>query len=745
MPQFNQHKNSFKRWSKPIGVVGLAVLVWGLPSQMTQVDFRGVAETAKIKIPKKTPPFAALEDSRDEELKTDFDRSIFEDEFGAIQQQGEIETLVAGESFSTPNDQPVQLKNIEPSIQMGRLAGLVISQPKTEVLETSASIELADQVPLEPILINSDGTLKSLNSRKQLLAQHYEEQGATNEGSLSKRAKHLVDVELASRANKKEEVRFVATQSGTPIIIKKTATSKAQKVAKHILLTPKNKTTQSDTDTNVDERDRELETENLSFVLSGTLEMQGGVAYTGTDSYLRLVQVESGYVQSEGVIWATDARFEIAVDRLAGFLVAELRTNQGELLGYGEVDLLNSPTADTRSSKVSGLKLIIKPAPSGVMVEVNSARSFDEFKIQVPHARIKIDSLDRNILVDDHGVFKDESISSQSNYIVRASKAGYWGTVAVKQASDQDQVQLFPTTMIEALINLTIKNSDIEDIEKFGVVWGRVITNGKPAKDATVEMAGSDYIGPFYFSGFIPDKMLQRTSSNGLYAFVKVGKGIQTVRAHLGRHQFPAEVFPVDAKHVSNIDIQSIKKHRAEVTVFNAFNGDTINSSIQIVGTSKIHKIVKPSQNIVIPGGKGLLMIESDAGPSFEISRVTLNKRAHQIKFPMIKTKWLDSLIEQSKLYAEPDKGIVVGFNRGALKDLFLGEGEGFDRKNIIYFDSKGKIVKKDFLTAGGGFAIVNVPPGYRTITSFSQETLKTETQVFVAAAGVANIVQYFD
>ena len=754
----------------------LLVATISLPKKIASVDHRGVTTRLVFKLQKANPPFAAFEDSRDLENGPSDSRKMKEDG-EALFNEKKSTSLVAGEVFDL---EKLKQEDIEVAVSSSivadnrRLKGMVFKRAATTDTVVSgiqnqrkdsrevSSIEFERPAPI----YTTSGKLKSLKERKEILAAHFAttfNQPTVDEREQKEKTEALI-AQAATESRVAANTREFVASTGTKVIVKRTnnspikpsdSRSSSPQVAPEVdnlardgadfvrraVASHQSEKTEDPSVAGIitdPEGDR-----GYSYVIHGDLEMRDGLAYTGVDTFLRVVHIQGGYLQNEGVVWASEGRFEIVVDKVEGYLIGELRSSEGELLGYSELGLDSIKNIDAKSNEIKDVHLVIRPAPKGLMVEVSSARSFEGNEFRLDNVDLSIDAMERRIHERKKGQYIDDSLSADSSFVLKAEKEGYWNSLAIREAQSHEKMVMFPDSMIEALISLSVKESTNSENE-YGVVWGRVLDAGNPVKDAKVAMVGEGYVGPIYFTKYIPDQTLKSTSENGLFAFVRVVPGIQSIEVAAHGKRFLAEVFPVGAKAVSQIDIKSLRTRNVTVSLYDGFNGEAKPGKIQVIGSSREIFVEKQkSKEVVLPGGSGVMIVEADAGKTYEVSRVTTKKSAYHIKFPFVTTAWLEKLVKQANLEMNPDLGKVVGFNKLSYKDVFIDGGYGTNSSQVIYFDKKGRYLQPSQWSQSAGFLFINVPIGYRTLTAHSEETGLTSVQVLITAPGAVNVATF--
>jgi hypothetical protein len=140
----------------------------------------------------------------------------------------------------------------------------------------------------------------------------------------------------------------------------------------------------------------------------------------------------------------------------------------------------------------------------------------------------------------------------------------------------------------------------------------------------------------------------------------------------------------------------------------------------------------------------GTFMVEADAGPDYELSRVTLSGQPHFVAVPVIKKDWLAGLSAQSRVVPVAGTGTVVGFVDDQDFEVDMSGHEGYGKLQVVYFDAQGRPLPEGRTgVAGGGFAILNAPAGMQTVYIYPSQSRETYSQVVVNEPGIVNTLTW--
>jgi hypothetical protein len=576
--------------------------------------------------------------------------------------------------------------------------------------------------------------------RKQLLVEELaqEDWSAPNVGAL---AHQLVQQELASPAR---DVRTFNSASGTRITIRRVEPTPAapppeQKVAALEASEAREGYPLAVMST------RNPDPSNLRPLwLMGQVEMTEGLAFVGPETQMTIQRVFNGHAFEAGRIWISEGRFEIRVKEPVGYLVAELRTRQGRVLGRGEINLLDLRALPAREDRVANLRIPLRPTTDGVAFHAVSGHSYGAHKMPVTTASVEVQAYSQPQKVNEEGLAVEPGLSRDSSFVARAVARDHWPSIVVGQAREPQDIRLFSKSLVNALINLNSEGSRStrKEIAQKSVIWGRLVQDGRPAQGAQIEMAG-DY-KPIYFDEmYIPNPKLNATSSNGLFAFINVRRGVQALRVKAGDRTYPAQVFPTENRHVSYVELNIRSREISQFKVFDAFDSSkAVQASLRMVGTNEVLPVGK-DDFVEYAVAANPFMVEADAGGEFEVSRVTVTGNPHVVHVPMVGRSWMYELAQSRQIYQASTRGAVVGLiDDGGYEVELTGYPSG-ETMQIVYFDAQGKPLNSRTGITGGGFAIFNAPPGLQTLYVHGNQTRETFSQIVVAEPTFVSVVTH--
>ena len=677
---YARRKSSRRHWPKL-----LAGAVVFFPLSLARIDFRAnFGRGLAISTYHGSPAYAALED-----LSAEFDA---------------VPDLAAAD---LPELELVRGRVTSPTGEVRQLAlsGTTISQPV--VIPPPPETVIA----LEPTDVYAD---------------------PENSGSIRAVAHHLVRQELA----KSNPERMLASTMGTKIIVRGQASAHPPRAA----LTPAESFRPKFTNLASVSGSPHLA---RALWLDGQVEMTGGLGFSGPEVELVIKRILDGRTLEKGRIWVTEGRFEIQVSKPTGQLVAELQTRDGRVFGRGEINLLGVASAVPRDlNRIGDLRIALRPTSEWAAVRAISAYSHGEHKIALNQAHVQVQSASHALTVDDEGLAVEPTLGPGSSYVVRTEAPGHRPTLALGDADRVRDVRLLSVAMVKALVELERKPADRARANLDGVVWGQVKENGIARAGATVELTGEQTV--VYFNDlYLPDRNLTRTRANGLFAFLNVPSGVQAARVRVGERSFPAQIFAAEDQHVSVLDFDLNESAVAQFKVTDVLNERQPRAAeLRLVGTDARVRVTGDDAVTFATSG-GPAMVEADAGPEFEISRGIVTRDGGDVKLPVVRRAWLKGLHEFVHQPIDAGRGAVIGFVDEQDFEVAMTGAVSDEKLSVVYFDRGGRPRDPQTGVAGGGFAVLNAPPGVQTVTVRPTQSLETYSQIVVAEPNLVNVVSW--
>lgn len=463
--------------------------------------------------------------------------------------------------------------------------------------------------------------------------------------------------------------------------------------------------------------------------LTGQVVLREGLIYTGQE-HLEVFHEVEGEKQIVAETSIDTGDFNIRVNTSQdGDLVAELRSSSGNLLGESRVPLLNL-------NPDQPLTLNITPLLSRISGRIVSAYSYDKHYIPVQPDKISVYPIDVDLDINEGGHFKEEDILLPgSQYLLSAEAKGYWNSLVMTDSRSESLVHMFPNGMIESLYGLV---NERPEPESEGVIWGKVLARGKEIKGVKVDLAIDDVIGPIYFNGFyLPDRSLNETTENGLFAYLKVPPGMHALRtSHSGRN-FLTDVVAVEPHSVtrSNVEIDLLKS--GHVYVYDALTGQPVETDILYSGNDVTGFAEGGILNLRFNRSRKLLFLESQGSDEHYPSRVVVDRKDSLIRMPLARRDWIDSIKAQMKINYVPSSGYILGFLDEQQYDVLLNHSS--PHSQLVYFDKEGQPLQDGDTNKKYGFLLFNVGHGLGGLTINTQSGVLSK--IFHSDSGHLSVV----
>ena len=590
---------------KSFGWLFLGLFTFAFPSSIKKINFRYATQPLHIQVYKMSPAFAALQDVRTSYQVQEEEKTISSSEALTSGVRAQLYHLIEDEE--KPEQSWVKLKGMKVSQQAAHTQTMVA--------------EVSKQKPVN--LYDNKGYLLPVQARIDMLAKKYEDFHIEAE-TVSQKAKELVARELASVPQPLATAPGTVTLSNDPDILAAQRAKLSRRAKKNDSLAPKLKNT-------IDEFSNYLPYKNIT--ISGSIEMINGMAYFGPKTYLEIFWESEGKAKQRAHVSVTDGTYEIVVDQLEGYLVAEYRSANGDLLGEAEVSLYDFKVKGPLGERIAGINLYIEPATDGLAVDLISGRSFGEITLLDEESQLYIDGLGRRIAKDENGSFQDGGFHRDSTFILKSRSDSHWTGIYVADARNQNIMKTYPAQMVDALLGLTASS-----VEDGGVIWGVVTRKGRAVSGAQVEL-GLDENRPIYFNKYIPDHKLEMTNQNGLFAFTGVVPGVQSIRVKYQNRHLLAQVIPIEYEGVTYVTLEIGQDRVAYLEIADANTGESVPAQINFIGSEEIYNY-QPNHfdTVTYPGGKGLMWVEVDAGKAYHLTRKTVSRNSRSLIIPLVKS-----------------------------------------------------------------------------------------------------------
>lgn len=733
---FNQR---FVSQALQYGSLALAALVSISPASLTNSDFRSITRPTVVEINRASPAYAALEDVR-------YNYGFEQNPTTALRVMPaikvEIETIVAGErSYLVADNEAATEPKAEP---VRKLHGVSVSfenevQAPTvrEVAEVLVREELARRASETP----DRKEIPTRYGKSIIVSRVSEEAKPTIAASGFQASKR--DLFAPSREVKLPKgwtpSRFVqapkysgAVASNNPYSAASlgsgartlAATETRRDIRDHYMDEASTSLPTMSKGLMASSASVDIPTESNAPVTADPLDIRapirfvGGLAFTPGQDNIEIYQEIDGAAVRQGEFFLSRGYYRLMAESLKGRIVAEVRNRDGEIIGRGEMLVADIPAARIENRETA---LKIAPLFDGLIGKVVAGASSFKTLPVVADAKLSIEGLNREVVLERKSeLFIDKELRPGSRYLLRAQAPGYWGSLFFGESGVPFEGRVFSNKIIGALLELTSPNKfSARDNENKGVVWGRVIVDGKPLAGATVELPFEKNAKPVYFTGFLPDQNLTRTSDNGEFVFTGVERDLQVVKVSANGKAYTPIFVETAQHHVSVVDFEVQAERPVQIAAFKSFSDEPQPALMQIIGEEKTYEVLPEGTEEKMQLTRGLALAEVEGGVAYRLTRVLLNGYETEISAPLFSQEWADGF----------GQNLVVGQVDGDDFQVFV-ESEAAADLRVTYLTDTGKATEKRFGETGGGFVISGLPEGLHTVTIVPAKTKKVITQL---------------
>lgn len=462
---------------------------------------------------------------------------------------------------------------------------------------------------------------------------------------------------------------------------------------------------------------------NDSIVLASieSVRAQGNIQLAGLplifDDQVVELSYESGILESP-ISYNFPTGFEAEVIKGQGRIVAKLWSKSSGLIGQGELEL-------TSEQDYSRLQVTVKPVSSshqGELIATNKSVNKSDYLLSM-------DASDQSIKLEDKKFSLAMDVKSQPLMVARL-KDQKTSTLFTLNHKTPNTWPIYTDDYALFLANLLNKRQTA--LETIALVSGKVTYLGEPLSNVKLVVHQGLLEKPVtYFSSTLPNPSLNSTSSTGDFVASTDIDRPAAISVIINGKIVHRRDIPIGLGQVTHVNIEVGPQQDLSYELSSAFDNEALDADFYVESTDSSYPVVN---------GMGTLYSYS----SDMAERVYVDlKNTEYISF----TTWMNSDFKYGKLYAakkswfyDLTEGSIEAFNE--LSSIYIGYVSGADFKvnmdssanteaKIIYFDAEGN--KSESGKSDGGFVILNIPPGQRTINVEALDLEKSHTQFFNA------------
>ena len=265
-----------------------------------------------------------------------------------------------------------------------------------------------------------------------------------------------------------------------------------------------------------------------------------------------------------------------------------------------------------------------------------------------------------------------------------------------------------------------------------GMIWGRVLKDGKPLEGVSLELAESQS-RPYYLTE--ENQFIEggATTSTGYFAYVNIPPGIQLLRGYSEGFAVPARVLWTDRGYISSVKLEETFKKEAEACVFDSQTGDLLSARVNYLG-SDIGEIEVPSGRLNLSFLEGVDPLYFELRPNargYYPVILTSHRNKETISFPIPSRAWINDLAARHKITQHPGLSMIVGHVSHSSFKVYKEEIN--EHTEIVYFDREESSQAPLLDLEKGGFILFNVEVGMNSVIlepSHSEQNVVIKTVI---------------
>ena len=462
---------------------------------------------------------------------------------------------------------------------------------------------------------------------------------------------------------------------------------------------------------------------NDQFKLSSleTVRAQGNIQLMGLPMVFEDQVVELFYqhgMLESPINYQFPTGFDAEVTKGQGKIVAKLWSKTNGLIGEGELKL-------EEDLDYSRLQVAVKPVSyshSGLLLATNKTASDNDYEILM--------DANKNEVKVENAKFEFDMDAKSQPLMVAKLKDQKTSTLFSFNHKTENSWPIYTDDYALFLANLLNKRATA--LETTALISGKVTYQGQALSNVKLVVHQGLLEKPVtYFSSSLPNPSLKATSSTGDFVAATDIDRPAAISVLINDKVVHRRDIPVGLGQVTHVNIEIGPQQNYSYELSSAFEDKPLDADLFIESSGDNYPII---------GGEGHFYNHS----SDMAERIYVDmKNSEYISY----STWINSDYKYGKLHAvkkswfyELTDGVVKNFND--YSSIYIGFVNGADYKvtmddkanssiKVIYFDSQGN--KTETGKSEGGFIIVNMPQGQRTIFVEALDLNKSHSQFFNA------------
>lgn len=483
------------------------------------------------------------------------------------------------------------------------------------------------------------------------------------------------------------------------------------------------------------------------------------------DQIIELKRIEEGQVREVGRVDLRAGLYSIDIESPQGTLVARILDRSGSVIGedYQRIENLVSrgnyfegPFIRVRNSGVVAANPILPPPRSGVASAGGAAnvsgnasakKSLSQASDQQKASGFVTTLFSgQNQLETATDEFANISRHSSTVSTVFDQNQNYRKVLTVRQTGDKGQTPVFSEKWVAGLLEYISDQQKIQfKSNQVSILIGRAMLDGKPAAGMQMQIENHPGVYPIYLDQFmIPNMQQTETSENGYFLFIGLENSSYTVSAFrqnqiMGHQMFIAEEGAIGFQNI----VATTVARSIVVRAFDAFSSEPVDVDVTTPDLEEVVSTVSGTANYRSHSDLGVtqFLVRTNER-SYSPLRYFQDARKEYVHLPQIREEWLKQIQSQRLINDKPNTSTFVGFVPDMEYQVYLVY-EGYNRDQIVYFDSQGRISPVPI--SGGGFILYNVPDDAREVIVQQEGSDRIYSQVFQSVAGQVGVSHFAD
>lgn len=472
---------------------------------------------------------------------------------------------------------------------------------------------------------------------------------------------------------------------------------------------------------------------------------------------IELKRVEEGQVREVGRVDLNAGLYSIDIENPKGTLVAVIRDRNGIVIGQDDQPLeklvsrgnyFEGPFIQIRSPNglASNLDIPAARATGRSAVSAVSERGSQKVMVQKSSGFATTLFSNQNLLENPNDEFTNVSRYASTISYVSDQMSVYRKLLTIRQSEDKSQTPVFSEKWIAGLLEYISDQQKIEfKSNQISILIGRAMIDGKPAAGVQMQVENHPGIYPIYLDQFmIPNTRQTETSENGYFLFIGLEDATYMVSAFRQNQIIGHQMFIAQQGVISYQNVLSQTVARSVVVrSFDAFTSEPIEVDVT---TPDLEEIIETTNGVTHYRTHSALSVTQfyvrAKTEDYSPIRYFQDARKNYVHLPQIRESWLKQIQSQRLINDMNNASTFVGFVPEMDYQVYLVY-EGYNRDQIVYFDSHGRI--SPVPVKGGGFILYNVPTDAHEIVVQQEGSDRIYSQVFESQNAQVGVSHFAD